>query len=124
MPLTDNELVETIEEGGGCVTEGDIHLLFEDVEREFAAMMSHNARGHFLASKLLQRLQNLLEVYGSNYDASTLPGKSGTLPAMGESNGRGGTSGRAQRQGVAVASRSPKGQGSPPPQEAEKEKEK
>lgn len=72
MPLTDQTNVETIEEGGGCVTEGDIDLLFEDCDRSFKKLQSDAARIVFDFYKLRSKLDLLLEArYGRLSESSS-----------------------------------------------------
>jgi len=63
MPLTDNEHVETIEEGGGRVTEGDIVLLFEDCEQLYKELQRTSGKIAFDFYKLRSRMEFLMEEF-------------------------------------------------------------
>lgn len=106
MTLTDTHGVETIEEGEGGVTAGDIDLLFEDADNELKFIISEVSRAKFVLSKLLTKFHSLVEQY-EYHVSGQLSHKDGPLFSVDQSDGARSHSRETDVEPKAVAGRSP-----------------
>jgi len=89
--------VETIEEGEGGVTKGDIDLLFEDADNELRFIIAETSKLKYALNKLLHKFSALVEQY-EYHAAGQVSGTGQAVQKMGGGHGGGGTGGRALRQ--------------------------
>lgn len=112
----------TFKEGEGGVTNGDIDLLFEDVDNELKHNISVWSKARFDLAKLIQRLTNLTEQL--EFHHGSVAQTSFGFSQVGENNGGPGPrTGEAVSNNAALASRSQQTASQPAAPVAKKEKE-